>query len=98
MLSACQSPGLTLSSSEIVFHVEAGATATVSQTIQLTGGTEGEAWSSSATDAWLSAAPQSGTTPASIVVSVDPAEVRATDSLLSASADDEHFFFSFRLA
>jgi eukaryotic-like serine/threonine-protein kinase len=70
-----QSPGLALSSSEIVFHIAAGATETVSQTIQLNGGIASEAWSSSATDAWLSAAPQSGTTPASIVVSVDPAHL-----------------------
>jgi len=67
--------GLTLSSSEIVFHIEAGSTETVSQTIQLKGGSTSEAWSSSATDQWLSAAPESGTTPASIVVSVDPAHL-----------------------
>jgi hypothetical protein len=64
--------GLALSSSEIVFHIEGGSTETVSQTIHLKGGSAGEAWSSSATDRWVSAAPRSGTTPASIVVSVDP--------------------------
>jgi serine/threonine-protein kinase len=64
--------GLALSSSEIVFHVAAGATETVSQTIQLKGGSAGQAWSSSASDEWLSTAPQSGTAPASIVVSVNP--------------------------
>jgi serine/threonine-protein kinase len=70
--SATGPSGLALSSSEIVFHIEAGATETVSQTIQLKSGSPSEAWSSSVTHAWLSAAPQSGTTPASIVVSVDP--------------------------
>ena len=67
--------GVSLSSSEIVFHIEAGATETVSQTIQLKGGSAGLAWSSSATDHWLSAAPQNGTIPASVVVSVDPAQL-----------------------
>ena len=66
---------LALSSSEIVFHIEAGATETVSQTIQLQGGSAGQAWSSSATSEWLSAAPPGGTTPASIVVSVNPAHL-----------------------
>ena len=64
--------GLSLSSSEIVFHVKAGATETAPQTIQLKGGSTSQAWSSSATEEWLSAAPQTGTTPASILVSVDP--------------------------
>jgi len=61
-----------LSSSEIVFHVETGATETVSQTIQLKGGSAGQAWSASASDEWLSAEPKGGTFPASIVVSVNP--------------------------
>lgn len=73
--SSGTSSGLALSSSEIVFHIEAGVTDTESQTIQLKGGSAGEGWSSSTTNDWLSAAPQSGTTPASIVVSVDPAHL-----------------------
>jgi serine/threonine protein kinase len=67
--------GLALSSSEIVFHIEAGATETVSQTVQLKGDSASVAWSSSATREWLSADPTTGTTPASIVVSVDPAHL-----------------------
>ena len=67
--------GLALSSSEIVFHVDAGATETVSQTIQLKGGSAGQTWSTTASGEWLSAAPQSGTGPASVVVSVNPTQL-----------------------
>jgi serine/threonine protein kinase len=69
------SSGLALSSPEIAFHIEAGSTAIVSQTIVLKGESKSEAWSSSTSNDWLSATPQHGTTPASIIVSVNPAHL-----------------------
>jgi serine/threonine protein kinase len=72
-----QSPGkpsaLTLSPAEIVFNIQGGATAIASQTILLKSGSRPEPWSSSASENWLSASPQGGTTPASVIVSVNPA-------------------------
>jgi serine/threonine-protein kinase len=66
---------LRLSTSEIVFNIAGGEAQTASQTVLLKSGAKAEQWSATATEGWLSLSPDRGTTPASIVVSVNPAHL-----------------------
>jgi serine/threonine protein kinase len=82
--------GFGLDPQEITFRVDFHAKNTDPQTVSLT--TKGglESWSASSTDAWLSANPNSGATPAAIKVFVNPADLDpgSHSALLAFSGND----------
>jgi hypothetical protein len=85
-------PGaVQLSVGEVSFSLKAGASTPASRTLSLKRSGPSKQWTSSATDEWLTAVPQNGTTPASIAVSVDPSKLGpgSYSGLLMFASEDQ---------